>query len=329
MRGMNRIVIGAACLAASLAQAQVFSEPALEALYRAEKHVELDRIAQQRLATQADDRQAVLAAALVAQHPAGTSAQRQAAIQRAQACVELQPKAHECHYALGSTLGVQAMTEGLMKMAGSIGRVRSGLAEALALAPQWYPARSAMVSFYVLAPGLLGGSRDKALDTAQGAATPDQARALQAFVLMNDDKPDAALQAFEAIKPGADPTLDDDVRQWAHNAGFMLLNAGQPARARSWFERAVRDRPADAIALYGLGRVQADSGAHADALGWYERAARGPGADALPLDYRIGITQQALGQLAAARAAFTRFVNAGKGPKKALDDARRRLQSLG
>jgi len=328
MRGMKRIAL-IACLAAPLAQAQVFSEPALEALYRAEKHAELDRIAQQRLAAKADDRQAVLAAALVSQHPAGTPAQRLAAIQRAEACVELQPRAHECHYALGSTLGVHAMTEGLMTMAGSVGRVRSELAEALALAPQWYPARSAMVSFYVLAPGLLGGSRDKARDTAQGAATPDQARALQAFVLMNDDKPEAALQAFEAIRPGADPTLDDDVRQWAHNAGFMLLNAGQAARARSWFERAVRDRPADATALYGLGRVQADSGAHADALGWFERAAKGSGADALPLDYRIGISQQALGQLAAARAAFTRFVSAGKGPKKSLDDARRRLQSLG
>ena len=53
-------------LAAPEASAQVLKEPALDALYTAERFDELDRLAQARLAQRADDAQAVLAAALVA-----------------------------------------------------------------------------------------------------------------------------------------------------------------------------------------------------------------------------------------------------------------------
>lgn len=329
MKPMHSMAALLALLGASAANAQVFSEPALDSLYRDSRFAELDRLAQQRLASKADDRQAVLAAALVSQQSKGTAAQRQAAIARAEACVERQPQAAECHYALGSTLGIHAMNEGMLKVASSVGRVRSALAEAVALAPQWYPARSALVSFYVMVPGLMGGSRDKALATARAAATPEQTQALLAVVAIADEKPDVALQSVQAIRRGTDSGLDEDLRSIGHNAGIALLNAGQGAKARDWFERAQRERPSDTMATYGLGRVHAEAGAHAEALAWYEKAARLEDAGLLPIDYRIGLAQQALGQPAAARAAFTRFVAAGKGARKSLDDAKKRLEQLG
>jgi tetratricopeptide (TPR) repeat protein len=325
-----RLMAAMALLAGSCAaHAQVFSEPALDALYRESRFAELDRIAQQRLASTADDRQAVLAAALVSQQSKGTAAQRQAAIARAEACLERQPKAAECHYALGSTLGIQAMNEGMLKMASSVGRVRTSLTEAVVQAPQWYPARSALVSFYVMVPGLMGGSRDKAVATARAAATPEQVQALMAVVAIADEKPEAALEAVQGIRRGTDSGLDDDLRSIGHNAGLALLNAGQGAKARSWFERAQRERPTDTMATYGLGRVHAEAGAHAEAVAWYEKAAKLEDAGILPIDYRIGLAQQALGQPAAAKAAFTRFVAAGKGARKSLDDAKKRLEQLG
>ena len=49
----------------------------------------------------------------------------------------------------------------------------------------------------------------------------------------------------------------------------------------------------------------------------------------LPIDYRLGIALQAQGQAEAAKAALARFVAAGRGSNKSLDDARKRLAQLG
>ena len=328
-RPLIRLTAAVLCLSAPAAWAQMFTDPALEALFKARQFAELDRAGQQRLAARADDRQAVLALAVAVQQAESTKARREAAIARAEVCVDKQPQAAECHFALGATLGVHAVNEGLMAMAGSAGRVQESLRRALELAPAWYAARSAMVTFYVVAPGLMGGSQDKALQTARAAAKPEQARALQAFIDLNAEKPEAALAVLQGIPAGGDSVLDDDVRDWGNGAAFALLNAGQPARARDWFERLLRERPADARAAYGLGRVHAESQAHAEALAWYDKSRRGEGAASLPIDYRAGLSHQALGQAAAARESLGRFVKAGKGPKKSLDDARKRLEQLG
>lgn len=316
-------------LVCTAASAQVFTDAGFDALYRARRHADLERQAQARVAARADDSQAVLALALVSQQPGGTATQRQAAIAHAETCLQRVPQAAECHYALGSTLGVHAMYEGLLKMAGSVGRVRSELVEAMQLAPAWFPARSALVNFYLLAPGLMGGSRDKAQEAARTAPSIEAQQVLKAMVALHDDKPESALQALLSVRGGRDSAVDDDLYETGTNAAFSLLNAGQPVKARPWFEHALRDRPDDARGAFGMGRTLAESGAPAEALGWYDKAARLNHAELLPLDYRIGLAQLALGRSAEAKAALSRFVGAGKGSKKALEDARQKLAQLG
>jgi hypothetical protein len=74
--------------------------------------------------------------------------------------------------------------------------------------------------------------------------------------------------------------------------------------------------------------VQAEAGAHAEAIKLYGRLATLSGIERFPLDYRVGISLQALGQKESARAAFSRFIAADKGSKKALEDAKVRLEKL-
>ncbi len=312
------------------ASAQLFSEPALQALYAAERLPELEATAQRRLAARADDGQAVLALAMVGL-ASNDSAKREAAIHQAQACVQQAPQAAECQYALGTVLGIHAMAQGITKMAASVGTVKTALLEALRLQPAWYPARSAVVEFYLVAPGLLGGSHSKAQDTARGAAKPEQVQALQARVALEDERFDAALAALYAVPTGAgsDPALTEDVQQWTQSAGFALLAKDQPAKALPVFERLQRDRPGHAVGWYGAARAQQALGAMPDAVRLYEQGAKLKGAAAFGFDYRLGLALQAAGQAEAARAALKRFVAAGKGPVKALDDARKRLQQLG
>ena len=312
---------------AGLAQAQMFKDAAFEGLHRSEKHTELQRLAKERLAAQADDTQAVLALAMSAL-TADDGPRRQAAITQAEGCVQRQPQAAVCHYALGVVMGVQAMSEGMIKAARSAGTIRTALTQAHTLEPGWYPARGALMEFYLMAPGFMGGSSAKASELASSAGSPDQVRALQARVAMNDKKYDSALLTLSGMLNVADPALADDVRGWANSAAFAMIASGEAAKTQPYFERLSRERPNEAQGPYGLARVRVAAGAPADAVKLFEQAAQLNGADKLPIDYRLGMALQALGKNAEARAALSRFVAAGKGQKSSLEDAKKRLEQL-
>ena len=307
---------------------QMFTDSALQALYQAERHEELLRSAQQRLASQPDDAQAVLAVAMAALSRDDAGARRQA-LQLAEACVEKQPKAAPCHYAQGVVLGVQAMSEGMLKAARSAGTVRTALATAHELEPAWYPARRSLVEFYLLAPGMMGGSSAKAGELARAAPAPEQVRALQARIALNERRFDEALKLLSALPARLPPALAEDVRQWAVQSALGLTNNGQAAAAQVALEKLVREHPEHAGPVYAMARVRAEAGAHEAALQLYEQAAKLRGADEMPLAWRVGISLQQLGRTDAAKASLQRFVAAGKGQKSSLEDARKRLAQLG
>jgi tetratricopeptide (TPR) repeat protein len=328
---LHRLIPAAlATLAVALpAAAQMLQEPALEALYQAERNDELQRTARQRLAAQPDDAQAVLALALVALQGGSPPALRREALERAEGCATRLPTATPCRYAHGVLLGVQAMSEGMLAAARSIGTVRDALQAAHEQQPAWYPARSALAEFHLMAPGLMGGSRAKADELGRAAPTAEQRQALQARALLADKQHEAALAAFMGLPSTLEPTLADDVRAWGVQAGMAMVNAGGSAKALPFFERVVRDRPGHAAGHYALARAKGELGDWPEALRLLELAATLKGAQDWPMAYRIGIAQQQLGRNDAARASFKRFVDAGKGQKASLEDARKRLKELG
>jgi tetratricopeptide (TPR) repeat protein len=319
-----------------LAAAQTFKDPALEALYAANKTDELKRVSSQRVAAQADDAQAVLGVALSALEKDDAPA-RQSAIKQAQTCIEKQTEKQSrsapCHYALGVVLGVQAMNEGMIKAARSAGTVKEALAAAHEIEPDWYVARSALMEFYLMAPGMMGGSKSKAAELAKAASKPEQARLLQARVLMDDKKLEEALQAMTGLpglSSGADFALVSDARGWATQAGLALINDKQAAKAQPLLERLQREHAGHAGPAYALGRALGETGAHEAALKAYEQALAGKGASEWPVVYRIGMTQQALGRNDDAKASFKRYlVSAPKAQQKLQDDAKKRLEQLG
>jgi hypothetical protein len=315
------------CLFAGSAPAQMFSDPALESLFADERFDELERTGLRRLAAPGDDLQALLAAALGALRH-NDAARREAVLAQAEGCLQKQPQAAICHYVLGAVLGVQAADQGMLKMAASVGRVKSALTDSLSLAPQWYPARAAVVEFYLLVPSLMGGSTARALETARGAAQPQQVRALEARIAMQDGKHESALATLAELKPGNDVPLALDVIGWQRAACFALLNEGKIEQARTNLERLQRERADLAFPPYGLGRIRSDAGAHLEALKLYEQSRRLRGAEELPITYREGIAQQALGLKESARASFAAFVKAGAGNPGNLDDAKKRLRQL-
>jgi len=312
---------------APCAGAQMLKDPALETLYQSDRFDELQRAAAARVAAAPDDAQAVLGVALAALARDNGPA-RQAAIQRAETCVEKQPRAAPCHYALGVVLGIQAMSEGLFKAARSAGTVRDALQAAHEIDPVWFPARSALSEFYLMAPGMMGGSTAKAAELARSAPRPEQVRLLEARAAAADKRYDAALQGFMALPASLDPEVAEDARSWAAQCVMGMAAAGQGAKALPLAEKLVREQGRHAVSVFALARVRAEAGAHDEALKLYEQAATLKGSEDLPIAYRAGIELQELGRKAEAKAAFARHIASGKGSKNSNEDARKRLEQL-
>jgi tetratricopeptide (TPR) repeat protein len=309
------------------AEAQMLRDPQLAAAHAEERYDALRQAATQRRQADPDDAEALLALTLVALEGNDTEARR-ALLADTRACSERKPSAQPCVYAAAVLDGLDAASQGLFAMARRAGAVREGLTRAHEIDPAWYPARSALVEFHAVAPAVMGGSRARAEELAKSAPTPQQAAMLGARLLLGDGKAAASLQALSALPLPSVPHLQAD---WAHlgsQAALTLVNQGQPADAGAWFERLMRERAGHADGAYGLARVKGELGDWAQAEQLLLRAATLKRADRWPVAYRLGIAQQQLGRLDAARASLQRFVDAGKGQKASLEDARKRLAQL-
>jgi len=321
------VVLTLALAQPTTAGAQLLRDPQLAAAHAEERYDALRQAATQRRQADPDDAEALLALTLVALE-SDDAAARRALLADTRACSERKPAAQPCVYAWAVLDGLDAASQGFLAMARRAGAVRDGLTRAHEIDPAWYPARSALVEFHAVAPSVMGGSRARAEELARSAPTPEQAAMLGARLLLGDGKAAASLEALSAMALPAAPHLQSD---WAHlgsQAALTLVNQGRPAEAGAWFERLMRERAGHAESAFGLARVKGELGDWAEAEQLLQRAATLRRAGRWPVAYRLGIAQQQLGRLDAARASLQRFVDAGKGQKATLEDARKRLAQL-
>jgi tetratricopeptide (TPR) repeat protein len=330
MRWSIQALLGTVLVAAApLLAAQPVKDAQWSAALKARHFAEVQRSAMQRIAAKPDDLDAH-AALIRAALAANDTAQRSAALMQMDACLQRLPDVAVCHYGIGALLGAQALEEGMVKAALNAGRIRDAFIKAVELDPILYAAHSGLVQFYLVAPGLIGGGVSKAAETARAASSrlPEHAKVLQAQVAVQRKDLAEAERLLATVAVGGDEELGDDLAgAWAQ-VGIAHVSEQQPAKARPVFERVIKERPQYAIGHYGLARVHSDTGAWDTAIALLERSAALEGADRLPVDYRLGIALQSKGDRDKARGAFTRFVAAGRGNPKNLDDAKKRLVDL-
>lgn len=328
-RSIRALLAAALAAAAPLLAAQPVKDAQWSAALKARHYAEMQRSATQRIAAKPDDLEAH-AALIRAALATNDTAPRSAALAQAEACVQRQPDAAVCHYGIGALLGVQALDEGMVKAALSARRIRDSFIKAVELDPTLYAARSGLVQFYLVAPGLIGGSVSKAAEVARAASArlPEHAKLLQAQVAIQRKDLNEAERLLAAVAVGGDEELGDDLAgAWAQ-VGIAHMSEQQPAKARPVFERAIKERPQYAFGHYGLARVHSETGAWDTAIALLERCAALEGADRLPVDYRLGIALQSKGDRDRARSALARYVAAGRGNPRFLDDAKKRLVDL-
>jgi tetratricopeptide (TPR) repeat protein len=258
---------------------------------KAHKYAEVERLANARLAQDPAN-----ADALVALSEVGLAEGRiDDAVKMGERCIAAQPKVANCHVAYGNALGSRAMSAGIMSAMSYAGKVRDAFKTAVELDPHNMDARFSLMTYYMQAPGVVGGGTGKAQTLAAQTAliNPEAGKLMMARLDAADDKLAKAEAAVLAMPVSSNEAVADGQRDLLNNLGSKYLSDKKLADSERMYREAQKRFPDSEGAIYGLARVQQELGKHREAIAGFEQA--------LAMTrrattwYRIGKSQQALG----------------------------------
>ena len=207
---------------------------------------------------------------------------------------------------LGRALGQKALRAGVLKQAFLAKKVRDRYLEAVRLDPDNLDARYDLEEFYLVAPGVMGGSLQKAEEQAREIARRDPMRGLRAAARVHEQKKEAAeaerkyRQAVEQYPGKSEPFF------WLANHYQRRKDSG---RAIETLEQLLRADPSAVGAYYGIARIALASGERLEraeeCLKLYLKTE--PGKDDPPLawaHFRLGSVYEKKGDRAAAKAEY-------------------------
>ncbi|MFZ0301030.1 MAG: tetratricopeptide repeat protein [Candidatus Sulfotelmatobacter sp.] len=122
------------------------------------------------------------------------------------------------HLWLGRIYGEKADHSGFLSAAGLAGKVRSEFERAVELSPNSWEARTDLAEFYLEAPGIVGGGKDKARAQAELLVplNPSMAHWVRGRLAEKEKDPAAAEQEFRAAVTAS----QGGARAWLNLAGF-------------------------------------------------------------------------------------------------------------
>ena len=181
------------------------------------------------------------------------------AIDGADALVKALPNDAMAWLWAGRVYGRQAQEANILTAAKWAGRCRDAFEKAVELDPSLIEARFDLMQFYVMAPGIMGGGRDKAEAQAAKIEELDKASGkVAAANLARSDKDDTKAEALyhEALASDA----GSERALFAFNA--FLQDKKRYDEARELWTTALQVDAMRAMARYQLGRLAAITGEH-------------------------------------------------------------------
>ena len=215
----------------------------------------------------------------------------EAAVDDLKTAVDLDSDNSEYHMRLGEAYSRQMDDVSMFKAMRLAKKMRVSFQRAVELDPDNLDARAALLGYYAAAPGIAGGSKDKALVQAQEIAKRDEQRGRLAFAqvyIAQDDieKAEGELRVAMAAAPDDhDPTLI---------LGIHYTNTGEYAKAFDLYQGFLVDHPDNMSVNYQLGRTASISGEYLDegeaAFQKYLQHEPNPGEPGLDwANYRLGM----------------------------------------
>ncbi len=180
------------------------------------------------------------------------------AVELLEKAVAKRPNVAEYHYWLGNAYGTAAEKASLFRQATLGKKAKEELERAVALDPNYVDARMGLLEFYLQAPGIIGGSVEKAQEQAAEIRKHDALLGHRAYARIYNyqKKPDLARNEWLAA------VKEQPASARAHNslAGFYLGVDKNYAAAWTEAETALKTDPSYMPALFRLGQIAANSG---------------------------------------------------------------------
>lgn len=210
------------------------------------------------------------------------------------------------HFWLGQAYGAQAQRANVFKQASLARKTKGEFDRAVELDPDYLDARHGLIEYYWQAPGIMGGSKDKARQQAEEIRRRDPYRGgLEAAGLASKEKDVARVQReYEQLATQFPDSLAPGV-----NVAALQLQQKQYDAAAQTIERLQRAHPDAMTPVYLVGRFAAESGQQLDrgeqALRRYLAYVPKPGEPSLAnAHWRLGGIHERRGQVDAARAEY-------------------------
>jgi Tfp pilus assembly protein PilF len=238
-----------------------------------------------------------------------------------------EPNNAQYHYLLGGAYGELAMRAGMLSKASLAKKTRVEIERAVELNPKHTEARFSLISYYLMAPGFLGGGEDKALAQANAIKAYDGIDGHRAYarIYTTQKKPDLARKELvEAVR-------ENPKSAKAHTAlGSFYMNEKKWAEAQHEYDMALQLDPAFMLVYLRIGQL---------ALRSESNYARGEESLRKYLAYKptlnepghgstwyvIGLIQEKQGRKAEAKASFTTALKILPGDKM-VTEALKRVQ---
>ena len=192
-----------------------------------------------------------------------------AAEEQLERAVELAPDSAEYHFVLGNLYGIQAQNASIFSKLSYAGKVKDEFKKASDLRPRNIRYRMALMSYYLQAPGIAGGSNEKAREQAGEIAKidPYEGQMALADVEMGTGNKEKAEQAYRK----AIDMRPDGWRAY-HRLGYFYMRAERWDDAIVQFKKYVEVAPKDANSHDSLGEALLAKGSADEALASYLKA---------------------------------------------------------
>jgi tetratricopeptide (TPR) repeat protein len=181
----------------------------------------------------------------------------EAAVAAADAALKSSPKDTDVLLWAGRAYGQRTMSASIFSKMSLAKKCRESWETAVAIDPAFLDARSELLRFYLIAPGIAGGSVEKAREQASRIAAVDATQGHVARGRIAEHEKDLA-GAEAAYRKAA----EGDPQGTTGPVALASFYAGQKRwpEARAIFEKRLAADPGDAIAVYQLGRIALFSG---------------------------------------------------------------------
>lgn len=239
--------------------------------------------------------------------------------------VQLNPRSSVYYDWLGRAYGQQAQRASKLKLPFLANKTKSAWDKSLALDPDNLDTRADLITYYLQAPGFLGGGKDKARVMAQEIKKRNPYRGAMSFVrVCTDAKDQACLERELNFLISSYPDSAGGYSQLA----LYYTNNKQFDKAFAIIDQRLKMKPNDPAGLYAYGRAASVSGMNLDrgeqAMKGYIAAPIPQGPPVANAHYRLGLILDKKGDKAGARAEYQAALRLDP----ALQDAKKALDAL-